>query len=531
MNTAEERIAVSHDQWEPLTDDRLRSILENLREGCQIVDRNWRYLYLNAAAARHGQSSAGELVGRTMMEAYPGIDETPVFAVLRRCMETRTSEKLENDFVLPDGSSGCFELVIQPVSEGLFILSLDISERKRAESALRVTEARFTAFMDANPALTWIKDESGRYRYANKVMCEAVGLDPHDCIGKSIFDFVRPEEAGQLAEKDREVLRRNEPMETIEHATLAGGISRFWNTIRFPFPSASGERFIGGFAIDITDRTMVEAALRESDTELRAAKEDLEIRVRERTAELQLAKERAEEAGRAKSEFLASMSHELRTPLNGILGFAEFLIDGKPGPLNEKQKEYLGDVLSSGRHLLQLISDLLDIAKVEARKMQLYIETFRAARAVAEVCAVMKPIALEKDIAISVDVVPPLDEVTLDEQKFKQILYNLVSNAVKFTGAGGRVDVSLAPHGPSHFTLSVADTGIGIRAEDIERLFTAFEQLDAGTARRHGGTGLGLALTRRLAGLHGGTIDVESEFGKGSTFRVILPLVLEGGSA
>jgi PAS domain S-box-containing protein len=525
MKTAGNRIPVSSKVWEPLSEDRFLSALENLREGCQIVDRNWRYLYLNAAAAQHGQSSVSELMGRTMIEAYPGIDDTPMFAVLRRCMETRTSEKLENDFVLPDGSSACFELVIQPVPEGLFILSLDISERRRAETALWDTEARFDAFMDANPALTWIKDQNGRYRYVNRAMSEITGFDRRDCVGKTTRDFMKPEAADPLAERDLKVLRDNTAIESIERTDLAG-TPRFWSTIVFPFPSATGERFIGGLAIDITDRTLAEAALHETEIELRAAKTDLELRVRERTAELQLAKERAEAAGLAKSEFLASMSHELRTPLNGIIGFAEFLIDGKPGPLNDKQKEYLGDVLSSGRHLLQLIGDLLDLAKVEAGKMQLYIETFHAARSVGEVCAVMKPIALEKDITISVDVLPPLDEVTADEQKFKQILYNLVSNAVKFTGAGGRVDISLAPHGPSQFTLSVADTGIGIKAEDMERLFTPFEQLDAGTARRHGGTGLGLALTRRLVDLHGGTIDVASEFGKGSTFRVTLPLAI-----
>ena len=512
------------------SDARFRSTLENLREGCQIVDRNWRYLYLNAAAARHGQSSAAKLMGRTMMEAYPGIDDTPTFAVLRRCMETRSREVIQNEFELPDGSSACFELVIQPVPEGLFILSLDISERKRAEAALSDTESRFNAFMDANPALTWIKDGNGRYRYANKVLCETVGLDPDDFVGKTMFDFVRPEEADRLAEKDREALRRNEPIETIEHATLAGGISRFWNTIRFPFPSASGERFIGGFAIDITERTVAEAALRETETELRAAKEDLEIRVRERTAELQLAKERAEAAGRAKSDFLASMSHELRTPLNGIIGFAELLSDGRPGPLNDKQKEYIGDVLISGRHLLQLINDLLDLVKIEAGKMRLYVQPFPIAIAAKEVCAVMEPIAQEKGVAVSLAVSPPLDSVTLDEQKFKQVLYNLASNAVKFTGAGGRVDISLALRDPLHLELSVADTGIGIKAEDLERLFTDFEQLDAGATRKHGGTGLGLALTRRLVELHGGSIDVESAFGTGSRFSVVLPLAAEGGS-
>jgi signal transduction histidine kinase len=266
--------------------------------------------------------------------------------------------------------------------------------------------------------------------------------------------------------------------------------------------------------------------LRETEAQLREATEDLEQRVRERTAELLLAKERAEAAGRAKSDFLSSMSHELRTPLNGIIGFAEFMIDGKPGPLNPKQKEYLGDVLASGRHLLQLINDLLDLSKVEAGKMRLYPEAFRIADAIEEVCAVMKPLAQPKNITITAIIEPPLDVATLDEQKFKQVLYNLLSNAVKFTGAGGRVSISAAPRDASHFALTVADSGIGIKAEDMARLFTDFEQLDE--ARTHGGTGLGLALTRKLVELHGGSITVASEFGKGSAFTVVLPFAIEG---
>ena len=184
-------------------------------------------------------------------------------------------------------------------------------------------------------------------------------------------------------------------------------------------------------------------------------------------------------------------------------------------------------MLTSGRDLLQLINDLLDLAKVEAGKMRLHAEPFRIVVAIEEVRAVMRPLAEQKNITISIAVEPPLDVVTLDEQKFKQVLYNLLSNAVKFTGAGGQVSISAAPHA-SHFTLTVTDTGIGIKAEDMKRLVTDFEQLDDA---RHGGTGLGLALTRKLVELHGGSISVASEFGKGSAFTVVLPLSLEGMSA
>jgi PAS domain S-box-containing protein len=382
--------------------------------------------------------------------------------------------------------------------------------------------------MDASPALTWIKDESGRYSYVNKGIADATGVKASAWLGKTQSEVLGGEEADDVRRGDREVLVRNEPTETVEQ-TRVGGQTRFWNAFRFPFISPDGKRSVGGVAVDTTARVEAETALRDTEAQLREATVDLERRVHERTAELQVAKERAEAAGRAKSDFLSSMSHELRTPLNAIIGFAEFMIDGKPGPLNPKQKEYLGDVLTSGRHLLHLINDLLDLSKVEAGKMRLYAETFRIITVMDEVRAVMKPLAEAKNITMVLAVAPPLDVVTLDEQKFKQVLYNLLSNAVKFTGTGGRVAISAAPHGVSHFTLTVADTGIGIRAEDVTRLFTDFEQLDV--ARTHGGTGLGLALTRRLVELHGGSISVASEFGKGSTFTVVLPLSVEGASA
>jgi signal transduction histidine kinase len=236
-----------------------------------------------------------------------------------------------------------------------------------------------------------------------------------------------------------------------------------------------------------------------------------------------------QEANRMKSEFLANMSHELRTPLNGILGFAEFLVDGKPGKLNPKQKEYLDDILNSGRHLLQLINDVLDLAKVEAGKMELNPETFPLSKAIEEVRAVAKPMAQKKHIAVAVDIATELDCVTLDQQKFKQVLYNLLSNSIKFTDDGGTVELRATLH-DSHFKLAVTDSGIGISPEDINRLFREFEQLESGASRRYEGTGLGLALTRKLVQLQGGTITVESKVGKGSTFAVILPLVTGGAN-
>jgi PAS domain S-box-containing protein len=231
-----------------------------------------------------------------------------------------------------------------------------------------------------------------------------------------------------------------------------------------------------------------------------------------------------QEANRMKSEFLANMSHELRTPLNGIIGFTEFLSDEKPGPLKPKQKEYLSDVLSSARHLLQLINDVLDLAKVEAGKMELHPEVFPVHKAVEEVVAVIKGITHKKHIAVSIEIGEGLVAVTLDQHKFKQVLYNLLSNAVKFSDDGGQVRVHARRLDAQLLELQVRDDGIGIKPEDIGRLFTEFEQLDSGTARRFEGTGLGLTLTKKIVEFQGGRIGVNSEWGKGSVFTVILPI-------
>jgi len=231
-------------------------------------------------------------------------------------------------------------------------------------------------------------------------------------------------------------------------------------------------------------------------------------------------------ANRMKSEFLAGMSHELRTPLNGILGFTEFLVDEKPGPLNEKQKEYLMDVYRSAQHLLQLINDVLDLAKVEAGRIDLYPESFELGKAVEEVCSVVKGIANKRRIDVNSTVPAEFGSVTLDQQKFKQVCYNLLANGVKFTESGGKVGIGAARLDGGRFELWVTDTGIGIKEEDMARLFLEFEQLDQGAGRRYEGTGLGLALTRKLVEFQGGSIRVRSAPGVGSTFTVNMPVVI-----
>jgi protein-histidine pros-kinase len=344
-------------------------------------------------------------------------------------------------------------------------------------------------------------DPGGRVVSWNRGAERIKGYSAQEIVGRHFSLFYPPEDVAS-----------GKPVEELKVAAAAGRFedegwrlrrdgSCFWaNVVITALRGEGGE--LRGFAKvtrDISERKQTEERLREKNLEL-------------------------ENAAESKNRFLANMSHELRTPLNGIIGFAEFLHDGKPGPLNAKQKEYLDDILNSGRHLLQLVNDVLDLAKVEANKLTLRPERFDLREAVAGICAVAHPIAHKKRIEIDVVIDRGIRHVFLDPQKFKQILYNLMANALKFTDEGGKVGVVVKPFGNDRFRVAVRDSGIGIRREDFPRLFTEFEQLDAGSARRYEGTGLGLALTRRIVELQGGAIAVESEPGCGSTFTVDLPI-------
>ena len=294
--------------------------------------------------------------------------------------------------------------------------------------------------------------------------------------------------------------------------------SHYWvATTIVPFLDDTGKpRQYVAIRADITERKEAEQALRE-------AHDDLELKVARRTSELQAAKERAESADRLKSEFLATMSHELRTPLNGIIGFTELLVKGRPGPLTPKQSQYLGEVLASGRHLLHLINDVLDLSKVEAGKMEFFPERFSVETLVDEVCASLATLAEQKHLIVTRTIAPSDLTAHLDRRRLVQVLYNLVSNAIKFTPPEGRVTIDGGLDPAGHLRIAVSDTGIGIRPEDFPKLFVEFQQLDSGANRRYQGTGLGLALTRKIVEVQGGRINFTSNVGKGTTFVVSLP--------
>jgi PAS domain S-box-containing protein len=246
--------------------------------------------------------------------------------------------------------------------------------------------------------------------------------------------------------------------------------------------------------------------------------------LQEKNVELESARSVAEKTNLAKSDFLANMSHELRTPLNSVIGFSEVLQDQVFGPVNEKQKEYVNNILTSGRHLLSLINDILDLSKVESGKMELELSSFSIRETMGASVMMLMEKALKGGMELNMEITPDADTcIVADQRKLKQILFNLLSNAVKFTSSGGTVDMSAVKNG-NFMEITVADSGIGIKPEDVSKLFHPFTQLESAYTKEYEGTGLGLALNRHLIELHGGRVWVESEFGKGSRFSFSIPL-------
>jgi len=290
-----------------------------------------------------------------------------------------------------------------------------------------------------------------------------------------------------------------------------------------------------GISKDITEEKRLREELSCRNDELKELTLRLEDKVMERTRELEKINRELSRANQVKARFISNMSHELRTPLNSILGFSEILSEKTFGDLNERQLRHVCNISASGKHLLQLVNNILDLAKIEAGKIELAYEDFAVRDAVEEVVTIMQYLCGRKSISVAVDVDPSVRTFTADKVKFKQILYNLISNAVKFTPEGGTIGVSAryatnadgmipwALEGQSLLRVSVWDKGIGIREEDIERIFEEFEQVDTSMSRNYQGTGLGLSLTKRLVDLHGGQIGVNSVYGEGSEFTFYLP--------
>ena len=372
----------------------------------------------------------------------------------------------------------------------------DITDRKLAE-------AERDRFFDLSPDMLSIRDFHGNLRSFNPAWSNTLGFNVEELISGSLIDFVHPDDLKATENEWTRLMR-------------GGAVRRFENRFR---TRSGGYRWLSWNAAADMDHKLVYEIARDV-----TASRELQERLNEKNEELERQNIEVARATRLKSEFLANMSHELRTPLNGIIGFAELIRDGHAGPVTDTHEEFLDDILMSSRHLLGLINDILDLSKVEAGKITFRPERVGLASIVGEVQQTVRELAAKAQVALSLDLDPAIGEVELDPVRLKQVLYNYISNALKFTEAGGRVVVRATLMSEGMFRLDVEDTGIGIRSEDLGKLFSEFQQLDGGTSKRYQGTGLGLALTRRIVEAQGGSVGVRSRWGEGSTFYAILPL-------
>ncbi len=400
---------------------------------------------------------------------------------------------------------------------GVFAAARDITAQKALEEQIRQQNTELT---EASAFLNNVLESSTEYSIIamdlegkilnwNEGARRNYGYSAEEMVGKRNASIVHvPEdiEAGRVSAFMQTALRTGKVEDVFERVRSDG--RRFNASVALSLRRDSTGTPIGYVLIskDITEQKRVEEQLRRQN-------EELEEQNR-----------RIQEANRLKSEFLANMSHELRTPLNAIIGFSELLHDGRAGPVSIKQKSYVGDVLSSARHLLQLINDVLDLSKVESGKMEFFPEPVDPAKVVNEVCDILRTLTARKRIALRTEIDPQLTEVMLDPAKLKQVLFNYLSNALKFTPEEGRVTIRMRLEGRDDLLLEVEDTGIGIRAEDLPRLFVEFQQLDASASKKYPGTGLGLALTKRIVEAQGGMVGVTSAPGQGSVFSARLPL-------
>jgi PAS domain S-box-containing protein len=514
------------------SEEQFRLIMENLVDMVAVLDLKGRRVY-NSPSYRGILGDPDDLRGSSSFDQVHPEDRARVQQVFQETVCTGAGQRMEYRMLDQHGqvrhiqSQGSVIQDAQGRVSQIVVVSRDVTERREAERALRENEQKYRELvMLANSIiLRWSRD--GRITFLNEFGQRFFGYTEAEICGRHVIGTIVPEtESGgrdlrllmdeicadpaAFEQNANECMRRNG-----ERAWIA------WTNKVVLDPQGRVAEILS-ICLDITARKRVEE-------ELRAAQATLEERVLVRTTELAEARDRAEAADRVKSAFLATMSHELRTPLNSIIGFTGILLQGLAGPLNSEQAKQLEMVRSSARHLLALINDVLDISKIEAGQLQITREPFDLRASITKVVGLVKPLAEKKGLALRAQLPPELGQNVSDPRRVEQILLNLLNNAIKFTEQGGvTLKAEFVPdtiHTPrSALRITIADTGIGIKPEDLTKLFQPFQQIDTGLTRNHDGTGLGLAICRRLADLLGGEIHAESVWQQGSNFSFILPI-------
>lgn len=382
----------------------------------------------------------------------------------------------------------------------LYKSSVELPYEKLAEAEeklLHAVEDKYRTMIENSNDLIWMLDRQGNFTFFNKRTEKISGHRMEEWIGKSFAPLIMPADLPRIKQVFYETIAGKSVQYEVNIFKKDGTIMVL-SVNTAPIYEDSKVAGTVSFGRDITELKHAEI--------------------------LRLENERLTLANQAKSEFLAIMGHELRTPLNAVIGFSELMKAKKAGELNEKQERYMDNILTSSKHLLVLINGILDLTKVEAGKIELAIEKIAVPDAINETLNLLKATAEKRNVIFKEEIDPQLDYIEADRQRFKQILFNLVSNAVKFSKPEGGIVTVTAKKEENMAKISVSDTGIGIKEEDLGKLFHAFRQLDMSFSRKYGGTGLGLAISKQLVELQGGKIRAESKYGVGSTFTFLLPL-------
>ena len=483
-------------------------------------------LAVNDAFMSHYGYAKTEALALRLIDLYPETEKKPI-ADLSKKLQGRAYAG-EWHHLKKNGT----QITVEVYSDGIsyegrasrIAVLADVTKRKETERALHESERKYRELVEhANSIiLRWTHD--GRITFLNEFGLRFFGYSAEEIIGRHVMGTIVPtSDSGgrELRQLMDQIFADPVVFEQNVNENMRRNGERVWvawtNRIVRDVQGQVAE--IQSVGTDITELKRAEEAIRELNT-------SLEQRVVERTAELAVARDRAEAADRTKSAFLATMSHELRTPLNSIIGFTGLLLQGLAGPLNAEQTKQLRMVKDSGQHLLALINDVLDISKIEAGQIEIANAPFDLPESIHKVVETVTPLADKKRLPLTAQIAPDVSRITSDRRRVEQILLNLLSNAIKFTEQGEvTLTAEIVPGMPrSALRISVADTGLGIKRENLDKLFQPFRQLDTGLTRQHEGTGLGLAICKRLVERLGGTITVESEWGKGSTFQCTLPI-------
>lgn len=479
-----------------LSEQNFRQIFQEAPIGMAVVGLDEKFLQTNAKLCQMVDYSEAELQNRTPIDITHQ-DDVEFSREIAKSMLSGMHSRVEKRYVRKDGEvvsaarTGCVIHDENGNPRHFLIMIEDISNRKKAEEAVRDSEERYRLLFETNPYPIWVYDpQTLSFLAVNQAAVDCYGFSREEFLSMNIKD-IRPNE---------------------DVAALLDDVSQFSSeTTRWRHRKKNGTEI----DVEITARSI---SFNGHEARL-VLVNDVTERLRGEKV-IEQAKDEADRANKAKSEFLSRMSHELRTPLNAILGFGQLLERQNP---TQTQRGRIQHVINAGRHLLGLINEVLDISRIEAGRMQLSLEPVCVAEAIGETIDLMRPLAQKRRMTLRVDV--DLDasaHVHADRQRFKQVLLNLLTNAVKYTPVSGKVTVSCAANGNDKLRIRVADTGSGIAQEKLARLFTPFDRLGAEQSGVEG-TGLGLALSQRLMQAMGGSIGVENSSHAGSTFWLELP--------